>query len=220
MPYVAFLHTHKLVVVLFLLIYLVKTFFLVSGKTDTLGKFSKRIKVPEIIISTLFLVTGAYMLYQKYPALEGMNLTYTIIKLVAVFAAIPIAVIGFKRHKKALGALSLVLIVGSYGMAEMAKRYVEEKPLPDAVVTNVSAADYDLNLHGKAVYELQCISCHQAEGKGGVAGAKNLTVSQLTDQEIKHIVRNGKNGMAAYKKVLNDQEIEAVTAYVKSFRTE
>ncbi|MGF1533919.1 MAG: c-type cytochrome [Bernardetiaceae bacterium] len=214
--YTGLLHTHRLVVILFLVIYLVKTILLLSGKSTRLAAFTKRIKIPEIVISTLFLLTGLVMFINKWPALEGKNLLYLSIKLVAVFSAIPLAVIGFKRSKKALAVLSMVLIVGAYGLAEMGKRAVEAKPL--AVLTDATAEGYDLGLHGKAIYEAQCIACHQADGKGGVAGAKNLTTSQLTDEEIAHIVLNGKNAMAGYKKVLTEQDLTAVVSYVKTFR--
>jgi uncharacterized membrane protein SirB2 len=56
------LHLHYLVVTLFLLIYVIKTILLLSNKNDLLGKFSKKIKVPEMIISTLFLLTGVFLL--------------------------------------------------------------------------------------------------------------------------------------------------------------
>ena len=51
MPFVALYHTHKLVVVLFLLIYLIKTILLVANKTDALEKFKKITKIPEMIVS-------------------------------------------------------------------------------------------------------------------------------------------------------------------------
>ena len=61
--YTGMLHTHTLVVILFLLIYLIKVGLLLFAKPETLDKFSKRIKIPEIIVSTLFLATGIYLAY-------------------------------------------------------------------------------------------------------------------------------------------------------------
>ena len=55
-------HTHLLTVVLFLLIYLIKTFLLLTNKNEKLASFTKAVKVPEMIISALFLGTGIYLL--------------------------------------------------------------------------------------------------------------------------------------------------------------
>ncbi|MEM1137750.1 MAG: hypothetical protein AAGI07_18065, partial [Bacteroidota bacterium] len=79
--YTGLLHTHKLVVVLFLLIYLIKTVLLLIGKKDNLDTFSKKVKIPEMVISFLFLITGAVMLFQL-PEIKIL----LIIKIVAVFA--------------------------------------------------------------------------------------------------------------------------------------
>ena len=110
-------HTHLLVVILFLLIYLIKTTLLLMNKQETLMKFSKMVKVPEMIVSTLFLVTGIYMLTQV-PEIKSL----LIIKIAAVFLSIPLAVIGFKKQNKILAVASLLLIVGAYGLAEMSKK--------------------------------------------------------------------------------------------------
>lgn len=215
--YTGLLHTHRLVVILFLIIYLVKTVLLLLNKEEQLKAFTKRFRVPEMIISTLFLLTGIVMLINKYPAMDQTVWMYFGTKLVAVFLAIPLAVVGFKRGNKFLAMASLILIISAYGIAEMGKRTVESKPL--AVITNPSDASYDLQVHGKEVYQTYCIACHQTDGKGGVAGAKSLIESQRTDEEIKHLISNGKNSMPPYKKVLSAQDIEAVTAYIKKFRT-
>ncbi|MES2395188.1 MAG: SirB2 family protein, partial [Bacteroidota bacterium] len=90
-------HTHLLSVILFLLIYLIKTVLLLSNKNEGLAKFTKVVKVPEMIVSTLFLVTGIYLLTQ-IPEIK----TLLIIKIVAVLISIPLAIIGFKKKNKVL----------------------------------------------------------------------------------------------------------------------
>jgi mono/diheme cytochrome c family protein len=211
--YTGILHTHKLVVVLFLLIYLVKTVLLLANQKDLLAKVKKYVRIPEMVISFLFLLSGLYLLTQKPDAISS----FTWIKLVAVFAAIPLAVVGFKKENKVLAALSLLLIIAAYGLAEVAKRNVPKQEIAVAVA-NPADTGYDKEVHGKAIFTSYCAACHGQDGKLGLAGAKNLTTSTLTDEEVVNIITNGKNAMSPYKKVLNAEEIAAVAAYVKVFR--
>ena len=97
------LHSHYLVVVLFLLIYVIKTILLLSNKNDLLLKFSKKVKIAEIIISVLFLVTGIYLSTQL--PLGGKYDYLFWVKLIMVFLAIPIAVLGFKKSNKSSNLL-------------------------------------------------------------------------------------------------------------------
>ena len=100
--------THKLVVTLFLLIYLVKTFLLLGNNAAGLLKFNKMTKVPEMIISFLFLATGIYLLFQ---APELGTLLY--VKLAFVVASIPLAIVGFKKSNKVLVSVAMLLILGA-----------------------------------------------------------------------------------------------------------
>ena len=211
--YTGLLHTHKLVVVLFLLIYIIKTVLLLIGKTENLETFAKKVKVPEMIISFLFLITGGIMLFQL-PEIKIL----LIVKIIAVFTSIPLAVIGFKKKNKILAVLSLVLIFATYGLAEMNKRRVELAPVSDEIVTNTEDATYNALAHGKAIFEANCIACHGAAGDLNAVGAKNLQTSELTDEEVATVIKNGKNAMPPYSKVLNESEVEALVEYVKSLR--
>ena len=76
---------HGISVMLFLLTYVIKTILLFTSK-GMLEKYSKVTKVPEMIISTLFLVTGIWL----FVILGGIK-TMQIIKLVLVFLSIPLA---------------------------------------------------------------------------------------------------------------------------------
>ncbi|HNR55307.1 MAG TPA: cytochrome c [Flavobacteriales bacterium] len=69
---------------------------------------------------------------------------------------------------------------------------------------------------GKAVFNMNCTLCHGRDGKAGLNGAKDLTVSTLTAEEMMAIVKNGKGAMAPYKQVLSAKEIEAVVAYIRT----
>lgn len=102
---------HKISVILFLLIYFIKTILLISNKEDLLAKLTKTLKVPEMIVSALFLLTGIYLLTQ-IPEIKPLM----IVKVGLVFLSIPIAIVGFKKKNKILGALSLLMITASYGV--------------------------------------------------------------------------------------------------------
>ena len=106
----------------------------------------------EIIVSFLFLGTGIYLITQL--PLGGKFDYLFWIKLIMVFGSIPIAVIGFRKHNKLLAALSLLLITGAFGLAEV---YHKRKAIPK---DNVEIASND----GKTLYENNCKLCHGDDG--------------------------------------------------------
>lgn len=192
--------THVIVVNIFILIYLVKTILLVTNKTEGLSKFTKIFKVPEMIISVLFLVTGIWMI-----VLLGTLQTLLIIKIILVLAAIPIAVIGFKKRIKVMGVVAFLLIIAAYGMAEMSK-------IPKVKETSTNGV-----VSGKDLYENNCQSCHGPKGNLGNNGAKDLTLSIMDHNAELLIINNGKSPMPAYNS-LSDAEKEAVATYIETLR--
>ena len=58
------LHSHTLFVVLFTLIYLIKTILLLSDRDELLEKFKKKTKVAEMVVSFGFLATGIFLMTQ------------------------------------------------------------------------------------------------------------------------------------------------------------
>ncbi len=189
-------HTHILVVVLFLLIYVIKTVLLLSNKEDLLKKFTKMIKVPEMIISFTFLGTGVFLLTQL-PAIHYLMW----VKLALVLISIPVAVIGFKKSNKILAALSLLMITGAYGISEVAAK---KKMAGKEVAGN----------DGKEIYEAKCALCHGGDGKLGAMGAKDLSATSLGIEEIKEIVLKGKGSMNAVP--VDDAQAQAVSEYVNA----
>lgn len=202
------LHTHTLAVMLFLVLYLIKTALLVSGMNDALDKFSQKTKVAEIIISTLFLLTGIYLAFNS-----GQVGSWLWIKLIAVFSSIPLAIIAFKRKRKPLALLALIFLVYSYGISETKSPFFIKKAAGD--FAGLSGIEL-----GKKVYESNCMACHGNDGKLGLSGSKDLTVSALSFDEQMEIVRKGKNSMMAYEKLLTDEQIQAVTEYVRSLKAQ
>src|SRR5688500_7054377 len=108
---------HMVAVIIFLVIYLVKTPLLLMGKIETLDKVRRVTKVPGMIVSFLFLATGVWMLID----LPVIN-TLLIVKIAVVLASIPIAIIGFKKKNKAMALIALLMVIGSYGLAEVSQK--------------------------------------------------------------------------------------------------
>ena len=71
---------------------------------------------------------------------------------------------------------------------------------------------------GAKLFSMHCTLCHGKDGRMGVNGAKDLSVSRLTREEMIALVGNGKGVMAPYKNVLTPAEIEAVVAHVRTLQ--
>lgn len=192
---------HKIVVILFLLIYFIKTILLISNKEDALTKLTKILKVPEMIVSFLFLATGIYLITQL-PEIKPL----LIIKVGLVFLSIPIAIIGFKKRNKVLGALSLLMITASYGLAEIAAKNKAK------ISTEAVAADGTIN--AQVLYTDNCALCHGPDGKLGMAGAADLSKTQADKNTIQQTIINGKGLMKSVP--LTPEQASAVAEYVET----
>ncbi|MBK9284419.1 MAG: cytochrome c [Sphingobacteriaceae bacterium] len=191
-------HTHYLVVVLFLLIYVIKTVLLLSNKSELLTSFSKKIKVPEMIISTLFLATGIYLMTQL------ATIHYLMwIKIAMILLSIPLAVIGFKKSNKILASVSLLLLTASFGLAEVAA-----KKKMKADNEGISSSD------GKALYVNNCSMCHGDNGKLGVMGAKDISLSTMNEQQIVNVILKGEKSMNPVP--VSIEQANAIAAYVET----
>ena len=210
--YTGLLHTHKLSVTLFLLLFVVKLVLLLMNRSEALEKFNKKLAIPERVVEVLFLLTGIGLLI-----MSAQVTTMMLIKIGVVVASIPIAIIGFKKSNKLLATLAVVLIIAAYGLAEMNKVGVSDAPISSEVITDLSNPEYSTVAHGKAIFTRNCQLCHGEDGKLGLSGSKDLTVSTLSDAEVKNLIRDGKNAMPPYKDMLSETEINAVHAYVKTF---
>ena len=83
---------------------------------------------------------------------------------------------------------------------------------------------------GKATFQAKCVSCHGPEGKGDGPVGKALKPpagdfssaesKKKSPEELQKIIENGvpKTAMVAWKKQLNETEIQDVLAYVVTLR--
>lgn len=205
--YTGMLHTHKLVVILFLLQYIIKTVLLLMNKTETLQKYSKKTRVPEMIVSVLFLATGIYLAVNS-----GNTGSWLWAKLAAVFISIPIAIVAYKKLNKGLAILSLFLLVYAYGVSETKSPFFKKKPVANEF-TSVSD-----DMLGKTIFEAKCMNCHGPDGKLGMSGAKDLASSTMTHAEKVILIKEGKNAMMGFEHELTPEQINAVTVYVETLK--
>jgi quinohemoprotein ethanol dehydrogenase len=68
---------------------------------------------------------------------------------------------------------------------------------------------------GENIYIGNCLACHGNQGAGGHNGP-NLLDSSMDLEAIIHQVENGGGGMPGFKDTLSEDEIKAVSEYVKS----
>lgn len=200
--YKGFLHTHYLVVTLFLLLYIVKTVLLLSNKTEALQKLTKKTRIFEMVISFIFLITGVYLLTQL-PVI-GMMMW---IKIAVVLASIPVAVVGFRKGKKPLAALSLLMLFAAFGMGEMYHKHPPMAKAEPAANGEAPAA-----MDGKSFYEANCALCHGSDGKLGMAGALDLTKTALDVPGIKEVIVNGRGAMPPAQ--VSNEQAAAIADYV------
>ncbi|GAA4306260.1 SirB2 family protein [Nibribacter koreensis] len=227
MPITAFLHTHVLVVILFLLLFLTKAVLLFLGKHDTLNKVRSSTKVLDMVFGTLILVTGGYLTL-KY---NGPLPTWLLVKILLVLAAIPISIVGIKRHSKALTFLGILIFLYVYGVAETksmrmspaqeeqvaTRENQQEEVQPQAPKAPVNPILLQLEgthlQNTKAIYTQLCATCHGQDGQKGMSGASNLQQSTLSVEDRKAVIANGRGLMPGYGSQLSEQEQEALAQY-------
>lgn len=213
------LHTHTLFVVLYLLLLLIKTVLLLAGKTETLDKFREKTKIWEMVIATIFLLTGIGLWTQS----AAVNTAFFWVKIILVIAIIPLGIVVFKKKSKSLGLLPLLLFVYVYGISETKSLTFNTNPVAiysseDVQVPsrmNPDSEDYDQMAHGKKIYQKHCTSCHGEEGDLNKSGANDLTNSEMKMKGIKSRIRDGRKSMPAYGNILSKKEIQAVGSYLR-----
>jgi len=217
------LHTHKLVVFIFLIFLVIKTVLLLLNKNEKLDKLREKTKVLEMILGTLILLTGGALIY----FLKNTE-TYIIVKLIIVLVCTPLAIVGLKKKKKVLAVLAVLgftyalLIAFKKNLTLQTEKIVVEKPVADSSAHQSEEiiqenADNGLS-NAKAIFEQECARCHGADGKQGLAGAKDLTVSQLTDAQKKEMILKGKGVMSGYEGRLSEQEVDNLVLYVNTLK--
>lgn len=69
---------------------------------------------------------------------------------------------------------------------------------------------------GAQLYDMYCTLCHGSDGKLGINGAKDLTASALSREEMIAVVTHGRNTMAPFKQVLDAAQVAAVVDHLRA----
>lgn len=76
---------------------------------------------------------------------------------------------------------------------------------------------------GQAIYRAHCVQCHGFSGEGntGTALGNQAMLSMTSDRFLRHAIVHGREEteMPAFGDILNDQEVDAVTAFLRSRAT-
>jgi len=119
------------------------------------------------------------------------------------------------RQSTTFIAVALALPLFGQGCASRKPLSVEEANYPAA------------NVDAKGLFQENCVICHGANGRahtfhGRLVGAQNLTdpewQSETTDAQIIHAIKTGPSVMPAFGKKLSGPEIDALAAYVRTFK--
>lgn len=224
------LHSHITVVMFFILLMLVKTLMMLLGMKDTLAKFRAKTKVADMILGTLMLLTGGYLLYIT----KNME-AYMIVKILILFAVIPLGIVGFNRDKKALVILSTLLLIYAYMISKtksLVLNYGLNQPTKSLIEGNTSEKDtsavrnivqqnmQNVLANAKPIFIAKCAACHGMDGKMMANGAKDLTLSTKTLEQRVKIIAKGKNLMPGFEYQFSEGDIQALAIYTQMLKNQ
>jgi uncharacterized membrane protein SirB2 len=199
MPYKAFVHIHETFATLYVLLFLIKLVALFSGNELTLSRIRRKTKILEMILPTLFLITGVYL---AYTSRGYVGESWFITKLILLALAVVLGILTFKKKSRVLGVLTLLIFIYII-MLSYRKSIDLGKP-----ATN----------DGAALFNSKCASCHGEAGNKPVPGAADLRASTLDDNAILTKINNGGDVMPAFKSTLSESQKAALVQYVKGLR--
>ena len=118
----------------------------------------------------------------------------------------------FYRHK--LLAIGVAAVLAAYACTSPEDEIVRRTAAAQQKNADGSAAKPD----GSAVFRKYCVTCHGADGKLGLNGAKDLSQSLLTPHERVQMVTKGKGLMTPFQEILSPEEIQAVADFTMTMK--
>ncbi len=205
------LHTHTLVVTIYLIIGLLLAISLLMGRLDFFEKVNKLTMMPKRITEVLMLVTGIFLFTQSSAKEE----VWLWVKVGLLFVSIGVSIVGMNQKNGMLLLLSSLILIYIFGVAETRSLTFQSQKnkIEDARKSKTLPSD----IQGQKLYTVLCLQCHGADGKLGVGGAKDLGASTMADADMKSLIRQGKGLMAAFPN-LSHKEVEDLVFYAKTLR--
>lgn len=221
------LHSHSTITSLLLLAMLASVIFSFNKEKDA----PKWLRISHMVLGPLMLITGIYLMVKTSAA--GIQ-PYTWTKLALILIATPLAIVGSRKKSPAMTVPAFLLTALVMAIAFTRPAFLTNKPddVGDTAamiaeqeqreesgeeLDAAAKAKEDLAIGKSTYYKYTCNTCHGDDGTMGFQGAKNLQVSQIADDEIKNIVKNGK-GMMKPAEGISDTELKYLVSYVKSLR--
>lgn len=210
-----FLHLHVTVVSIFILLYVAKVYLLLANKSESLDKLRSKTKIADMVLGSLIIITGLFLTI-KAPAIE----TYLTVKIILVFASIPVGIIAMKKANKPMAIAAVLIYVYVFAVAKTDSLKLKKDAFvtPVAVVDSASTEAPAAVSEGEIIFEAKCALCHGVDGKLQLSGAKDLSVSKLTKAETIEMIKSGKGLMAGYKDEFNEEQLNALADYVEGLR--
>ena len=112
-----------------------------------------------------------------------------------------------------ISVIFTVMTVFALGSCESAEEKIAKK-----IASVQNAENVSLTPDGMAIFRKNCVTCHGSNGKLGLNGAKDLSISTLSMEERVGIITNGKNLMTPFAAVLSPKEIQAVAAFTLTLK--
>ena len=83
-----------------------------------------------------------------------------------------------------------------------------------------ASTDEPAEVSGAQLYQENCVICHGDDGKAGISGATDLSMSSLSEDSIKHYILQGKKSMPPFSFLFekNNEALNDVVTHVKELR--
>ncbi|MES2386423.1 MAG: SirB2 family protein [Bacteroidota bacterium] len=202
------LHTHITAVIIFLLLFSFKTTVLLLGNYTFLDLLRRRTKVIEMIFGTLILLSGGYLLFKG-----GHPANWLMVKFVLVLILIPAGIFALRKGNKGLAIVSLLGFIYIFGVSETRSLTLSKPKYGTSEVKGDKRFE-----RAQAIYNVECVRCHGTYGNEMSLGAKDLTISKISEESARVIIAEGKGVMPAFKEKLTNDEMDILAAYLQTFK--